>query len=82
VTGSAGCNNYFASYETEGETLAVGPAGSTRKMCAEPEGIMDQETAFLAALGSAATYEIKGDRLQVWDADGSRMLSFEAVIVE
>ena len=79
VTGSAGCNNYFASYEVAGETLLVGPAGSTRMMCAEPEGVMDQEAAYLATLGSAATYQIKGDSLQVWDADGSRMLSYEAV---
>jgi len=79
VTSSAGCNNYFASFEVEGETLSVGPAGSTRMMCAEPEGVMDQEAAYLAALGSAATYQIKGDSLQVWDADGSRMLSYEAV---
>ena len=79
VTGSAGCNNYFASYQVEGETLLVGPAGTARMMCTEPEGVMDQEAAYLAALGSATTYQIKGGSLQVWDADGSHMLSYEAV---
>jgi len=82
VRGSAGCNNYFADFKVDGETLTIGTAGTTRKMCAEPEGIMDQEAAYLAALGSAATYEIEGDELQVWDAEGTRMLSFVAETVE
>jgi heat shock protein HslJ len=78
VTGPAGCNDYFASYEVEGETLAIGPAGTTRMMCAEPEGIMEQESGYLAALGNAATYQIRGDTLEVWDADGVRVLSYVA----
>ncbi|MCK4726849.1 MAG: META domain-containing protein, partial [Anaerolineales bacterium] len=48
VTGTAGCNNYFASYERTDSTLEVGPIGATRMMCSDPEGIMEQESGYLA----------------------------------
>jgi heat shock protein HslJ len=72
VSGSAGCNLYKASVEVSEDRIAFGPAVVTRKMCGQPEGIMEQEQAFLAALGSAATYEIRGDRLEMLDAEGTR----------
>ena len=40
---------------------------------------MDQENAFLAALGSAATYRIQSDKLEMRDADGALALQFTAV---
>jgi heat shock protein HslJ len=49
--GSAGCNNYFAPV-TAGDSpggIAIGPAGSTRKMC--PEAEMAVETRYLQQLG-------------------------------
>jgi heat shock protein HslJ len=79
VSGSAGCNNYRASFETSAETINIGPAASTRKLCPEPEGIMEQETLYLAALEMAATYEIDGSRLDMYDVDGARVVQFEAV---
>ncbi len=78
VNGSAGCNNYFGSYEVDGETITFDPLGSTMMACPEPEGIMDQETAYLAALGSAVTYHIEGDRLEMRNADGALVLQFTA----
>ncbi len=47
-------------------------------MCWDPEGIMEQESAYLAALESAATYQIKGALLEVRDSDDMRMLSYTA----
>ena len=79
VSGSAGCNNYRASFETSAETINIGPAASTRKLCPEPEGIMDQEALYLAALEMAATYEIDGSRLDMYDVDGARVVQFKAV---
>jgi heat shock protein HslJ len=76
VAGSAGCNTYSASFELDGEAISIGPAMTTRMMCAEPEGVMEQETAYLAALESSATYRIEGDKLELWSADGSRMASY------
>lgn len=74
VTGSAGCNSYFVSYELDGDSLTIGQAGMTERYCLEPEGVMDQEVEFLAALGSATTYSVQGDRLQLRDADGALMV--------
>jgi heat shock protein HslJ len=80
LTGSAGCNNYTSSYQlddpnADGGSISIGPAATTRMMCAEPEGIMDQEQAYLAALQSAATYAIEGDQFELRDAAGTRMVT-------
>lgn len=71
LTGTAGCNNYRAGYTVENGQLTIGPAISTRMMCAEPAGVMEQESAYLAALETAATYRIQGDQLELRTADGA-----------
>ncbi|MGA9348656.1 MAG: META domain-containing protein [Anaerolineae bacterium] len=76
VSGSAGCNNYTASYAVEDTAITFGPAATTRKMCAEPEGIMEQESAYLAALASATAYQIEGHELTLTNADGVRVVTF------
>jgi heat shock protein HslJ len=66
VKGSAGCNSYFGSYEIEGSQLLIpGPIGATEMYCAEPEGVMDQEQEYLAALQLSENYEINDDELTV-----------------
>jgi heat shock protein HslJ len=74
--GSAGCNNYRASYEIDGTSISIGPAASTRMFCAEPEGIMDQESQYLAALETAASYRLEGDKLELRTADGALVASY------
>ncbi len=76
LSGSAGCNGYTASYTVEGDTLQIGPPASTRKMCSEPEGVMEQEASYLAAIQAAATYERRGDTLTLRDANGSTLAKF------
>ncbi len=75
VTGSAGCNSYFGPYQTEGDQIRVGPLGSTRKMCVRPEGIMEQEAQFLAALQAGTTFRVTGDRLNIRNAVGATQIS-------
>jgi len=82
LIGSAGCNSYNASYEVEGETISIGPVAATRKMCAELEGTMEQEGAYLAALESVGPYQIKGDSLEFRDSNGKRMLSYTAAKIK
>jgi heat shock protein HslJ len=77
LTGSAGCNNYTAAYEVDGESIAIGPAATTRMMCNEPEGIMEQEMEYLAALEMAASYEFEEDRLILLDAEGRRVVNYQ-----
>ena len=62
--GSAGCNSYFGSYETDDDKLTViSPIGQTEIGCPEP--IMDQEVRYLTTLQDAESYEITGNRLQI-----------------
>lgn len=79
VGGSAGCNNYFASYVVEGDHITIGPAGSTMMFC---EGIMEQETDYLTALGQAATYRIHDGELELIDDSGHTILTYTASSAE
>lgn len=70
VSGSAGCNSYMNLYQSDGSRIAIGPVVvSTRKAC--EQALMDQETQYLAALSTAATYRIEGSTLELRDADGA-----------
>ncbi len=63
VSGSAGCNTMTGSFTTQGATLKLGPLATTKKACAEPAGVMEQETRLVAALESTATFGVQGDGL-------------------
>ncbi len=79
LSGSAGCNDYNAAYEADDEgNISIGPAATTRKACSEPEGIMEQESQYLAALSIAATYRMEADRLELRTADGALAADFAA----
>lgn len=76
LTGSAGCNNYFAGFETDGSQLSLGPAGSTEMWCGQPEGVMEQEMAYLQAIQNAASYQVEGNQLALLDESGMRLALF------
>jgi heat shock protein HslJ len=76
LTGSAGCNNYTTSYTVDGDTIDIDPAAATRKFCAEPKGVMDQEAAHLAALDHAAQYELVGKTAALLSAGGQRLVTY------
>jgi heat shock protein HslJ len=75
LSGSAGCNQYTASYQTSGQNITIGPAAATRMACEQP--VMDQETQYLAALSTAATYRIDGNTLELRTADGALAATFQ-----
>ena len=62
VTGSGGCNRYFAAVtgDTPGELVFSG-MGATRMACPEPA--MDLERVYLRALANASRYSFLGGRL-------------------
>jgi len=76
VTGSAGCNNYFASYTVSGAEISIGTAGSTRMSCETPEGVMEQESQYLTLLDDVATFERAPKTLTLRDAGGSILLTY------
>lgn len=80
ISGNAGCNAFTGSYKLEdGGKIAIGPLATTRKLCNAPEGVMEQEAQFIAALEQAATYRIEGDRLQLRTAEGATAANFQRV---
>ncbi len=76
MSGSAGCNNYFASYTLDGNKVTFGPAGATKMYCETPEGLMQQETAFLTAIEQAVSYRVEGRMLTFYNAEGQIVLQF------
>jgi heat shock protein HslJ len=45
-------------------------------MCAEPQGVMEQEMAYLAALLKASTFQADGDNLTLRDGDGAMLVQY------
>jgi heat shock protein HslJ len=77
ISGSAGCNTYFGTYESSDSDLSIGDVAHTEMWCMEPEGVMDQEQAFLTALTSVASYRLAAERLELLDGTGGTVLIFE-----
>jgi heat shock protein HslJ len=78
LSGNAGCNNYTARYTVDGDAIQIGPAASTRMMCSLPEGVMQQEQEYLAALETADVYRIEGDMLEMRTSEGALVASYTA----
>lgn len=79
AAGSSGCNQYTGGYQLDGQHIMFGHIASTRKMC-QDEGVMQRESAFLRALASAATWEVRGNRLQLRRGDGALALDLVAAV--
>ncbi len=78
LAGSAGCNRYSAGFTVEGERIEIAPAATTRMAC--PPEVMEQESAFLAALGSVATWRIEGERLELRADGGALAVDLRAAV--
>lgn len=75
LAGSSGCNTYRATWATDADHIEIGPPIGTKKMC-EGEGVMEQETRYLEALGEVKTYQIDASTLELFDDEGARQLVF------
>lgn len=76
VEGNSGCNSFSGSYWVSGNNISIGALGGGMMACAEPAGVMEQETEFRAALQSAVTFQIDGNRLTLRRGDGSTAVVF------
>jgi len=74
LSGSGGCNNFTSTWKAEGNALSFTPAAATRRMCAAP-GVMAQEQAFFKALESVATMRMEGDSLEMRTVPGALAVS-------
>jgi heat shock protein HslJ len=76
VAGSGGINTYTGTYTVSGDKLTVGSVTSTR--LAGEQAAMQQETAYLANLQSAASYKIDGENLAIKNTAGTTVLTYKA----
>jgi len=75
--GSAGCNHYATNFTQEGDAIRIGHVATTMMYCAEPVGVMEQESAYLIALESIASAEREKEQLVMSNAAGETVLIFE-----
>ena len=76
LSGSSGCNRYTTTHTTDGGAIEIEPAGGTKMLCPEPEGVMEQEAAYLAALPTAVHYGLDGGSLTLLSADGRYVVAY------
>ncbi|PID87281.1 MAG: hypothetical protein CSB13_00225 [Chloroflexi bacterium] len=77
ISGNTSCNTYGASYEIDGANMTIAVPMSTMMACMD-EAVGEQETAYLAALSTAATYSLQGDTLELRTADGALAVRYTA----
>ena len=77
ASGSAGCNQWFATYTLDGDSLSFAAPGTTLMLCPEPAASV--ETAFLADLALVDAWAIDGTTLTLLDASAAPILEYTAV---
>lgn len=82
VSGSAGCNVYWASYEAgDGKFSITSPIARTLMWC-YPPAVMVQEDSYLSALKEALAYELQGDSLILLDEEGDDLIQLVPLLRE
>lgn len=77
VSGRSGCNRYFGVAQHTNGKLKVGSLGSTKMACMR-EGVMQQESEYLATLQASESFAFEGNGRLVLSAPGGGSLLFEA----
>ena len=67
AVGNAGCNRYSGAYSLKGDSLAFGPAISTKMFCADG---MELESAWLGAMAKVTTWSATDSTLELSGAPG------------
>jgi len=76
LVGSSGCNRLTASYERRGiDGVKITQIASTRMLCRDPKGVMQQEARYLHLLGSCDAYSAEPELLKL-EVDGVVVLRF------
>jgi heat shock protein HslJ len=73
LSGSGGCNTYFASYEIDGNTLSISNLTWTERACLSPAGVMEQEQEFLSLFADAESFEVDNASLTITCSDGRQL---------
>lgn len=82
LSGFAGCNGYGGGSDsgkyiaTDDGSLTIPQIAITLMACPTPEGVMEQEAAYIETLRNAAAYRVTDDRLEIDNAEGETTLVF------
>jgi heat shock protein HslJ len=76
ISGTAGCNDYFGTYNIDGALISVRALGATEKYCLAPKGVMDMEQAYFLLLGNTTRYSIDQDEMTLSHYDEKKLLIF------
>jgi heat shock protein HslJ len=77
MQGFSGCNRMGGPYETDGRSLKFGPVHATRMACMDAR---NPEAGFMQALDATAGTRISDDKLELLDANGAALATFQARI--
>lgn len=77
LTGSDGCDEYFTTYEVDGDAIAISEMiGSTRMACPSDE-LAEQSQQYFAALVAATTWAVDaGGSLELRDGEGALQVKY------
>lgn len=73
--GHGGCNTFGGQYQEFDYTVTFSAIASTKMACADPAA-MQQEQAYLDALGRTGSFVVDGDTLMISYEDGQNALRF------
>jgi heat shock protein HslJ len=76
VAGFSGCNNMMGNYVLEADKLRFDQMGGTLMACAGSG--MELEKKFLSVFAQVAHWEIRGETLQLRDADRKTLATLES----
>ncbi len=71
VSGHAGCNRFFTSYEQTGSKLKIAEIATTRKLCSD--SVMNKERQWLGLLKRVRAIELTHLRLVLYGPEHKRL---------
>lgn len=75
VSGHAGCNRFFGSYEEGGGRLTIGQLGMTRMMC--PPADMERERELTELLQNTRQFEATHRKLTLYSGSGKVLATLQ-----
>jgi len=78
ISGSSGCNLYYAQYTTQPKNrIEIDEVANTDMGCFEPVGILEQEEEYISTLQKATSYSLDGENLFIADKQGNILLQYQ-----
>lgn len=72
VSGNSGCNSMSGSYTIKEDKITFGPMAQTKMAC---QGV--GEGKFMTLFNSVQSFKLKGDKLNLYDGNGTKVLCFK-----